>query len=1270
MNIKRGDAAGMFAFEQYMSSPAHQPIEDIETQYGGLVSELSRFDGIATANLLGGLLTMPEFAANNIRIETLLKLAHRHGQTRNIPPRKRVQKWLNGALRSGRIHAAEDPPEDVFVGNVMCGVGNVRVFTGAWEGCDSLLQDALSALKSMPNSPVVETLFAESQSLLLLSETVARRCGLDRWTAAGGSAADAISLPSQHILTSRAARLRFSTREFEQLKINPDALEPFIQHIANTGPRGLNTLDQQPLVSRDNDVLLLLPSAVSMAIRMRIMRRMSEVDELHHYAGHVASTQFSDVINEARPLLDADYVPGLSLPKLPADKAWKRQQVVSFDSGKYAHVVFVGDDLQDLLDHGPDNPLDLVRANDGSFVKHLRDVAFSLSLRSDYTGGLTVLIVGGLGRASISGFPDFPDEWFGTMYSPADLMSLAREHEISLLRIWKLKRLVDLLERRHIHLMNVNGDLNLIGHWQKNGYHLLPDECDTRSRSLVVLPTDALNEVRVTQRRKYDVHLAFCPAERAWLQISRLHVHAFFRALNRDAVYVTNRSAWGDWLEGVIETPTRSWWFVIGAPPRENAKQRDTVYRVWDALLAWLNILAPLAERTWPNLPHTAVQFIVLFEKLPDFSQTKWEEIQSGFTELEFEARPSDGTAVFRVPLGFFRLFAVPENDAERAFVRSMLQATATLAGHEIEDAELDNLVSQVIPNKRARSFHLTVAQEFRHYCSAYWKLRCRLVEEADAVEQTIGLAWEIPRLSLKPGKVTDRGECLKVLNAAVDVLWRRIRTQLRCLDRTLLILRCMENIEAIDRDAEHWRISAGALLAQQDDTREVLDVATARESKRAQSTQACRVLIEMAICECPTLRGNIISESEFDYLQASIAALMFFASHSDALHHGVASPPVMVCGTGELKLDVQYHESVINPYLTGFFEAGFRSAADAYGSSFPTADQKPAERIDTSLPGDFVSAVQAEFGILPERLIDLVKFLQNDALKHDELIVITNTSSFKELLLGGGFTAEEINSVLAAFALHPRNRWDCAPSGFRNEDWYPWRFSRRLSLFSRPFVIWKGKSGTNILYAPGFILDAIGAILTRLYSAVLPKEYYSSPEMRRWADAQTLRHGNEFEMKVNDKLSSLGWTGRHGVKMTELGANKTYGNVDVLAWNLHTSTILITECKHLRRARTVGEICEKLRNFRGEEQDDLHAHLRRFEWLSANRDRLSRITKIPAVQQRIVPLLVTNALVPMQFVRDLPLPVDLIVPINQLEAVLPAIIQQSWDIRHARPTR
>lgn len=103
---------------------------------------------------------------------------------------------------------------------------------------------------------------------------------------------------------------------------------------------------------------------------------------------------------------------------------------------------------------------------------------------------------------------------------------------------------------------------------------------------------------------------------------------------------------------------------------------------------------------------------------------------------------------------------------------------------------------------------------------------------------------------------------------------------------------------------------------------------------------------------------------------------------------------------------------------------------------------------------------------------------------------------------------------------------------------------------------------------------------------------------------------------------------------MTELGApaRDAMGDVDVLAWR--DNVACICECKELLFARTIGEVADQLVRFRGKAGDDLDKHLRRVSFLERHTAELSRITGIGSV--RIVPLLVTSKLVPMQFVRDI----------------------------------
>lgn len=122
---------------------------------------------------------------------------------------------------------------------------------------------------------------------------------------------------------------------------------------------------------------------------------------------------------------------------------------------------------------------------------------------------------------------------------------------------------------------------------------------------------------------------------------------------------------------------------------------------------------------------------------------------------------------------------------------------------------------------------------------------------------------------------------------------------------------------------------------------------------------------------------------------------------------------------------------------------------------------------------------------------------------------------------------------------------------------------------------------------------------------------------------------------------------------MTKLGAPKKegLGDIDVLAWDRVSGNVLAIECKRLLPAITVREVIQRLEDFRGnrEEKDSLGRHLRRVDWLKKNLNLLAKYTRIPAVNIRLTPMLVTSETVPMQFFTEMNLPASHVVPYDEL---------------------
>jgi len=173
-----------------------------------------------------------------------------------------------------------------------------------------------------------------------------------------------------------------------------------------------------------------------------------------------------------------------------------------------------------------------------------------------------------------------------------------------------------------------------------------------------------------------------------------------------------------------------------------------------------------------------------------------------------------------------------------------------------------------------------------------------------------------------------------------------------------------------------------------------------------------------------------------------------------------------------------------------------------------------------------------------------------------------------------------------------------------------------------------------------------LGYLLEQAERGQLSDTFFVSQEMKSYWGAAKNKRGHAFEETVADLLRKDGWQARK-VLMRELGASSNLGDIDVLAWK-PTGEVLIVECKRLMFARTVAEIAEVCRRFRGEAVDDLAKHMRRAAWVRANPSSLERIVGFRPDRDRIDDRVVTNTHVPMMYLTSLPIRADKIGPLKQ----------------------
>jgi hypothetical protein len=150
------------------------------------------------------------------------------------------------------------------------------------------------------------------------------------------------------------------------------------------------------------------------------------------------------------------------------------------------------------------------------------------------------------------------------------------------------------------------------------------------------------------------------------------------------------------------------------------------------------------------------------------------------------------------------------------------------------------------------------------------------------------------------------------------------------------------------------------------------------------------------------------------------------------------------------------------------------------------------------------------------------------------------------------------------------------------------------------------------------------------------------SREMSKWIGHANNVHRVAFNSAVAGKMQELGWHVEREIKLTKVlrrPLGRDYGDIDVLAWNLHSGRVLVMECKDLKFHKTMGEVAEQLSDFRGEmradgKPDQLRRHLDRLDLLRQQEPAVQSALSLSS-PIHIEGQLVFKNPVPMQFVWD-----------------------------------
>lgn len=1226
-----------------------------------LTRDLARFDKTSSANLVAGLLTLPDFYANTLRIEVMVHLCVRFCNGSEVAKKGDLRRWFNILGRDCWLADMEDPIEDVYVSVIMSKWGSYRVYSGLLADGDYILNDLIGFLSEKGVPTFMSDGIGAVVSILKISDAIINRTKVDRYHKGGGIASSRINVPGY--AEKLPSVLFFSTQDLDDLGVNERMLNNFILNDDLIGEfsdslLGRCVLDRRPIVRMDGGIAVILPSRLVTASIVYLLDFFNGLNGVGFVDIFYQKRQAEFFVNDIRRSLKIDpYEFKLTSEFKGVGDLFPYVGV--FDYGKPVLMLTRCSLLSEASKLFCLAPA-LNEALQENFELYLRSCFSELSKIPGFTSGLVLISSNNFGDSDSLKYPVSLDGWVIHAATNADWEILSADGECTASRLWKLGKLEKLIDENNVELVNIGGLVNYFSYWRSNEFRILPRDADFSSGGMIVLQSSYAANQRILIKNKLDSHCLPWRLMERFVSLRRMSIGSLFKEDDDMPNYFDTDAVDRGELVGCVNWGCGIIWVACFLRPEDDSK-RDLVYKLWDCVKNWTaRVGRVLCER---NLSFDEVTVTLNFENL-----NKWvsvptynELVSKSIEELKVDVVKSNSSIGITIVEGFMRMFNMADNLAERKIVKSIVAGLNEISSWGVSIDDCSDIVESVMRNNDARYFHIVRSQSIEQEIGLTGDGEPVFPSNEDIASAGLGIAHAMGSHShdIELGDLNKSSEYLKKI---VELLWERIEMKLSKCNRISVIRLCFAQLDEISLDELRWKISSRANFALHEDSNSVHDVINERRSNYAKASLGARLIVETSQYACKNDSASPISIITYGELLAEFTLLLEYASYRDAIAYGFMSPRILIHRNGELGFDRNDYLRFMNPYLTRRLNDMNERASRDYDKNFESTNdfENRNENCDADLIRSFNSAFVPEYGFDIKLMGNLINLLADFAIKYKSSCSVIEDAVMCRVFLRAGFNEKQRELFLDKFVLPIRDSW-CSdlPDLCRDRDVFPWRFRRQLSLLMRP-VIEISKNPRRWFISFPLLENSFRHMVANMQHGYYPANFFASQEMRAYVGTVSGKRGGGFTNDVYLKFIELGFSVKKEIELTEVGAPKNggYGDVDVLAWDVRTSTVYFIECKCLLPAITTREVIQRMEDFKGdvEARDSWGKHLRRYKWICENAGKLASYINLDPARIVIEPLLVVSETVPMQFFSKFNIKVNQIISYDDIGAFVARI--------------
>lgn len=1152
---------------------------------------------------------------------------------KNLTPQVLMQGFSSIGGIAGHL---EDPPEGLFVENISSKRGNYRILEGLWESGVFYLQRFVNLVDSFPiEDERYQSLANSIHALLKLSDVICQRSQLKRNTVRQGKNLKYLTNNLANKASSLRKRVQFSVDELKGLGIDIHELNPFILSEATFQEVddqivGHSILEQSPLVLDGNQLYFILPTATSAAIRRLLIEAFSSTTQRQIFINQLAYEYFK--VFSHTPLI------GSRKASLCSNQKFIYPPIsgvgLEIDEGRYLNLIFIFDMLEDFDENG----LVGIACSENSFNEQLtQKMKLSekrISQQENFREGLTLIVSCGIGRGLSLEHPAHTSKWKREFISAPDLCTLSWLEDMSPLQLWRILQMKSWLHATGIELSNINGLLNLVAWAQSLEGDMVPHAgfpSEARESSFIMMiQQNGLLDLRHKVADHLDLHVERF-IDGSWLQVGVLDYSLFEEDKLNPTYWLFDISE--SRLLGANIVKKRAWWFELASP---TDSMNTTSPGRMEILQTWIRQAAEFLEESFGSaLKNGPILWRCVFlQQLNDRQSVESISIPTKIeSAINVTLYQQQRIIEFHIDEEFDKSLFNAVNIAERALVSHLISAVAELA--QIVDYDHSGILDKIVPTSSARQAHAFVTQNIREIIPELSGKTPITINMFDTAAAKLGFGWEGRDRNL--GNVIEgQEECRQFLNGLVRSTEDWLCKELQRFNREKMLIALLWNFEVANTSSSRWHKTSAAILALRKNKDAALRVMAQQEFECNAVLLASRILVEIAICECPFEGGIAPGELDLTILMAKALQLFHTGGWSDLIHWGFMKPRLIIHPVGDVHAEQDFIENVVADFGNATTDYRYLSSASKYDKNL----ELPIviESSEGHMEEEFLQAWLEEFGASFDDFRLFIEAIEIKAVQLNTAIFMGSCDELAALVPNKEIGKRIISSLVFA----TRESWRKLPEGFDNRDIAPWKYRRRLSMIRNPLLQIKQENNSSIIVVPGLLRDSFGYIVRNYYHGDFPDRHLGVA-MRKYAGHARKRDGEKFNQEVADRINNLGWQVQTEVTITKvlgISLDRNYGDVDVLAWDSESGRVLIMECKELQFRKTLGEIAEQMSDFRGEltpkgKPDLLKKHLDRVNILRqhlSNVQRYLKLSQINSIESHIV----FRYPVPMQFSKGL----------------------------------